>query len=88
MLQEAEEFMKLLGTYQQHGRVFARLAYGSEQVGACGPGRGMLCPTRHDVFAFMCGMHSAALGQSRRPSAVPPPSVRMSLHITPCLLLG
>lgn len=24
---EAEEFMKLLGTYQQHGRVFARLAY-------------------------------------------------------------
>ena len=24
--------MKLLGTYQQHGRVFARLAYDSEQV--------------------------------------------------------
>ena len=30
--QEAEEYMKLLGTHQQHGRVFARLAYDSEQV--------------------------------------------------------
>lgn len=30
-IQEAEEFMKLLGTHQTHGRVFARLAYNSEQ---------------------------------------------------------
>ena len=31
-IQEAEEFMKLLGTHQTHGRVFARLAYNSEQT--------------------------------------------------------
>ena len=30
-IQEAEEFMKLLGTHQMHGRVFARLAYNSDQ---------------------------------------------------------
>lgn len=31
-LQEAEEFMKLLGTHQQHGRVFARLGYDDNVV--------------------------------------------------------
>jgi hypothetical protein len=30
-IQEAEEFMKLLGTHQMHGRVFARLAYNSNE---------------------------------------------------------
>uniref|UniRef100_A0A7R9VLU0 Uncharacterized protein n=1 Tax=Chlamydomonas euryale TaxID=1486919 RepID=A0A7R9VLU0_9CHLO len=35
-IKEAEEFMKLLGTYQQHGRVFARRAYDAQSVsGGC-----------------------------------------------------
>jgi len=36
-VQEAEEYMKLLGTHQQHGRVFARLAYDSNQVRVLSP---------------------------------------------------
>ena len=41
--QEAEEFMKLLGTHQQHGRVFARLAYDSQQV----------CPFCHITYSYI-----------------------------------
>ena len=31
-MQEAEECMKMLGTYQNHGRLFARVAYGYGNV--------------------------------------------------------